>query len=369
MALLGWSHCFETLFHQRVNWVLSFMRVLLGLWLFVASMALCQGPLAAAQGTTGDKEKLVWEIKRLTVDANEGIDLADFNNDGQLDVIAGRNWYAAPEFTPRPVRTIEDWNGYVQSNGDFACDVDNDGWIDVISGSFNLTEVYWYRNPGQEGLRLGHLWEKHLLVDTETSKNEGQLFQDLDGDGKQEWIVNSWAYPVPLHIWRLTTAQQTITVRDGKREVEETRDVPALEKYVINQTGNGHGLGVGDINGDGLDDIVCATGWYECPGEQQRYQQQWTYHADWEFTSFSLPVLIRDLDGDGRNDIVWGSAHEFGLQWWQQQDLDGKKTTWKTHLIDDSFSQAHALAWADLDGDGKDDLITGKRVLAHNGGF
>ena len=40
---------------------------------------------------------------------------------------------------------------------------------------------------------------------------------------------------------------------------------------------------------------------------------------------------------------------------------------WKTHLIDASWSQAHTMTWADLDGDGNGELITGKRVWAHLG--
>jgi hypothetical protein len=78
---------------------------------------------------------------------------------------------------------------------------------------------------------------------------------------------------------------------------------------------------------------------------------------------------VKDLNGDGRLDIIFGRGHDVGLYWWEQQapKPDGT-TTWKTHVIDESWSQAHALALADLDGDGEDDLIAGKCIWAHDGG-
>lgn len=128
----------------------------------------------------------------LTVDLNEGIDVADLNNDGKLDVLAGRNWFAAPDFIPRPVRTVPDWNQYVESNGDFTYDLNGDGYLDVVSGSFLPTEVYWFENPGEPALSRGEMWEPHLLVNTELSENERSFFRDLDGESVPEWITNSW---------------------------------------------------------------------------------------------------------------------------------------------------------------------------------
>lgn len=51
------------------------------------------------------------------------------------------------------------------------------------------------------------------------------------------------------------------------------------------------------------------------------------------------------------------------------EQLPGKggKTQWKEHVIDRSWSQAYALLWVDLNGDGREDLMTGKRVRAHSG--
>ena len=75
---------------------------------------------------------------------------------------------------------------------------------------------------------------------------------------------------------------------------------------------------------------------------------------------------MHDVDGDGDSDLIWGLGHNYGLFWLEQTTTDGQRT-WEKHLIDKSWSQPHFMLMADLDNDGKDELVTGKRYYAHNG--
>jgi len=299
-----------------------------------------------------------FRVQMLALDANEGIAIGDVDGDGRADVVAGRNWYRGGDWTPRPLRIIDDWNGYVESNGDFLYDVNGDGRIDVIAGSFLPTQVYWYENPGPAGLRLGKLWPKHLLVDTKRSTNEAQLFTDIDRDGRPEWLVNSWRGDVPMVLWRM--------VDKSSAEVTEGEATIQFVPHTLGPRGNGHGMGVGDISGDGRIDVLVGQGWYEQPVNQP-WSGPWKFHRDWDLHA-SIPMIVTDLDGDADGDIILGNGHDYGLFWWQNEgpDDDGS-LQWTKHQIDSHYSQPHTLAWQDIDGDGQRELITGKRYYAHNG--
>src|SRR5690606_13436814 len=271
--------------------------------------------LALCASLASAEHPVPFDVKLLYVDANEGCDIADVDGDGKLDVIAGRNWFQNPDWTPRPLRQFEDWNGYVTSNGDFTWDVNGDGRVDVIAGSFLPTAVFWYENPGEEALKLGQLWPQHMLVDTGLSANEASFLHDLDGDGTPERSTDSWNPANPMIIWSLGTREETQTVKQGNEELRREIQRPALQRHLIGEQGNGHGMAFGDINNDGREDILVGTGWHERP-EGDPLNEPWRFHEVWNLHS-SCPMLVRDLDGDGINDLIWAKGHDYGLYLWK----------------------------------------------------
>ena len=79
------------------------------------------------------------------------------------------------------------------------------------------------------------------------------------------------------------------------------------------------------------------------------------------------PILVTDTNADGLNDIILGSAHGYGLLCYRQRMEHGKRS-FIEHWIETEYPTFHTMVLADLDGDSRPELITGKQMLAHNGG-
>ena len=292
---------------------------------------------------------LKFEVKKLHVDNNEACAIADFNNDGVLDISAGEFWYAGPDYSKgRKLRTLKGFGkDYLHNCFEQAYDVDQDGWTDIIAISFLEVELCWYKNPGKDAINDDQLWKKNVFAKT-ANQNEIAYLHDFDKDGVPEFVANSWNKKNAQLIWRF----------DFKA------NPPTVKKSTLGKI-NGHGIGFGDINGDGREDILFGQGWYERP-EGDIFNQEWTLHKDWNWHA-SCPMIVADLNKDGKNDIIWGNGHDYGLFWEEQLAAKNGKIQWKRHEIDKSMSQFHTMVWIDIDGDGAKELITGKRVRAHSG--
>ena len=279
---------------------------------------------------------------------SESVTAFDVDGDGDLDLVTDQFWYAAPEFTPVEVRapeTFEPAGQYSRAFGSFAFDVDGDGDLDHLVVPFPGDPMHWYENPHPlaPGAPVPH-WPRHRLADS--AANESPAWVDLAGDGRMALVMG-----------RLPE-ETLVAVRPGADPRGLWDVTPLSGPGAAGAAKFSHGLGVGDLNGDGRNDVVVAGGWYEAPATPGLF----AFHPA-DFQPGGAQMVVHDLDGDGRADVIGSAAHDFGL-WWYRQGADGSFTR---HLIDDTFSELHAMRFEDLDADGRPELITGKRWYAHGG--
>lgn len=287
---------------------------------------------------------------------SEGMYFGDFNHDGKTDVTAGSFWYAGPTFQSasefRPARPF-DPNGYSDAFFSFAADFNGDGWDDPLVVGFPGAAAHWYENPKAEA----GPWKAHValaIVD-----NESPGFADLTGDGKPELICHTDGYL-------------------GYAEPDWSQPAKPWSFRQISAKGNWgrfqHGMGFGDVNGDGRSDFLMREGWWEQPTRDET-GKPWTFHP-FDFGGGGAQMHVYDVDGDGDHDVITSlQAHGFGLVWFEHIKKDSGEIGFKQHLIVGSrpednkygvkFSQLHAVDLIDMDGDGLKDIITGKRYWAH----
>jgi len=306
-----------------------------------------------------DSGEAGWQ--RLSLDErfrSEGVAAADVNRDGRLDVLAGDVWYEAPKWTVHEIREPGDFvagKGYSDSFCNWTWDLNDDGWDDLIYISFPGKEFYWYENPQN---KPGH-WKEHLIWHSVC--NETPQFADLTGDGQPEIVLGS--QPEAQLGYLEIPADEAVYRKWSFRPISKPGD-PKLNgtfKYY-------HGLGVGDMNGDGRPDVLIPHGWHEAPADVSA--GPWDFHPltlnnhEGERQVRAAHVQLYDMDLDGDQDIIMSSPHSYGIWWWENA---GDDATFHNHLIDKSYSQTHALHLVDVNDDGTKDLLTGKRFYAHNG--
>ncbi len=313
----------------------------------------------------------------------EGAYYGDFNRDGKVDICGGPFWWEGPDFKVRhefrPATktskikkpdgteiTIPGYKGAFGNENDysddfltFVYDFNRDGWDDIIIYGLPGTEVYWYENPkGQKNSDGTENWKRYRVFDV--LDNESPNFVDVTGDGVPEILCNSKGFI-------------------GYAEINRADPTQEWKWHSISPKGSwhkySHGIGYGDINGDGRTDIIDADGWWEQPASLNG-DPVWQRHAyPFAPNTGAAQMFGYDFNGDGLNDVLTTLApHNFGIAYYEQIRKDGAIDFIK-HLIvgkkpEDNkygvkFSQAHAFDLVDMDGDGIKDFVTGKRFWAH----
>jgi hypothetical protein len=293
-----------------------------------------------------------------------GAAAADFNRDGVLDVVAGPYIYLGPDYTKRQemyiTQPFNPASAFSNSMVDYAFDFTGDGFPDVIAGEGRPMALYV--NPGASNRR----WQRFAVLPQITT--ELALMRDLDNDGTPEIIFGMGAPGAGPIVYAKPVAGNPTAPW-----VVHPISAPEVQY--------GHGMGVGDVNSDGRMDILQAAGWWEQPPAGQN-QGLWIYHPV-AFGRWGRPegaggadMAVYDVNGDKLNDVVTGlNAHGFGLAWFEQKKSASGEISFTRHMIIDDFStknagnvtmtEMHASAMADVDGDGIQDYITGKRYWSH----
>ncbi|MGV3586111.1 MAG: FG-GAP repeat domain-containing protein [Adhaeribacter sp.] len=277
----------------------------------------------------------------VSAESFESVGVFDVNGDKVPDLVSGCFWYEGPGYSKR--HFITDVKRYGEYYDDFATipmDLNGDGKLDFITGGWFGESLRWYQNSGND-----KPWPEQIIA--KTGNIETVRAWDVDGDGNLELVPNTPGKPLAFY-----------KVKPG------TNSAPAFTRTEVTKT-HEHGLGFGDINGDGRGDFVIANGWLEAP--KNPTSENWTLHPEFSISHASVPIIVTDLNKDGLPDLIAGKGHDYGLFWFEQRKDRKGKRTWHQHPIDLNNSQFHEMQWVDITGDGQPELVTGKRYRAHNG--
>lgn len=283
---------------------------------------------------------------------SESCTVVDVNRDGRLDIVSSENWYEqgpalaggkGPHWTKHRFRKVGYNSFYVENLIDIAVDVDGDGLTDIVSSSYWTKPFTLWKQPARENEE----WRETVIASH--SPVEFVFAVDILGTGKPRDLLPQFGNSkAPLSWYELV----------GKGFGAKWVD------HEVSPQSYGHGIGAGDINGDARTDILTPKGWFEAPVDRRK--EKWTFHPEFELGATGF-IFAVDINGDKLPDVLTSLGHDYGIFWLEQQKAANGERSWTKYIIDNSWSQAHAMTLIDLNGDGQPEIVTGKRYMAHNG--
>ena len=340
------------------------------LLVLLLAQAAAQPPRPAMGGSR--PADIAFRVQMIDPGYSESVAVADFNRDGRPDILSAEYWYEAPGWIKHKIRDIPFNGSYIDNFSDLPVDVDGDGYTDIVQIAYFARRIVWLKNPGAGG---GPWAETEIDA---VGPTEFAFLVDLNNDGKALEILPEFtgAANAPLTWYELQNG--------------------SWAKHVVSSASHGHGIGAGDVNGDGRTDIITPNGWFESPavpaaaGPRREgagsapADAEWTFHAtDWALVPPGGPgaappapaapggvrppeyafMYVIDINKDGRNDVLTTMAHSYGVLWFERLADGG----WARRVIDTTWANAHSSALVDLNGDGQLDLVAAKRYFGRGG--
>lgn len=282
----------------------------------------------------------------------------DVDGDGVLDVVAAGgpsgwhsqwayrvNWYKGPGWEQKPVCELNTNAVILHLEAVDFTNRASPGKAQSSSPEIVLTEgifgdIWWYRYD-----REARQW-KGVVIVSDIKFAHGSAAGDIDRDGFMDVLVPTQRTN-PRHgmVWARNPGTP-------EARAKEWRTYPLAESFSMP---GAHYVRLADINGDGRLDAMhaasCGKGWFGYWLQGQDPFTYWEQHALSGTVTNATNLDAADMNGDGKTDLVGTEGHGVGVWCFPAPEFNPVR-------VDDTLKSTHCLALADFTGDGHTDIVT-----------